>query len=195
LKIASFVVLGALALAACTPASQYNRGVDVNFQNAGGVATQNRMLNSAIELKTEADQVAIKEAGGVLIGELTVIAERTSNLGESGGAAGLGGRISIEAGGRGATHFYLAASDVVHATEYGSRSPGISFAPNNSQQVSRTKARYNLFRVEEANWDKLPKGFKPDASSKAAGASAAPVASAAPTAPAPSVPPASAAAK
>jgi hypothetical protein len=168
LKIASLVVLGALSLAACTPASQYNRGVDVNFQNAGGVPSQSRMLNSAIELKSEADQNVIKEAGGVLIGELTVIAERTSNLGESGGAAGLGGRISIEAGGRGATHFYLAASDVVHATEFGNRSPGISFGPGNSQQVSRTKARYNLFRVEEANWDKLPKNFKPEASAKAA---------------------------
>lgn len=155
-----FAPLGlAVALVACQPSTTYNRGVDMSFHPSGKADAQQRLVASAVELKADADQGVVKEAGGLYLGELEVVGEKAGALymtKEGGG--NLAGRVSLEAASRGATHFFLASSRVEQSIETHQHGSGNT----SSTPVSRTHARFVLFRVERADWGKLPAGYRPE---------------------------------
>lgn len=161
-----FVTFGLLAVG-CGPATQYNRGVDMSFHPSGKAEGGPRLVSSAVELKQDSDQNAIKEAGGVYLGELEVVAEKSADFQTSGGGKTLSGRVSLEAANRGATHFYLAASDTQRSVQ-AAQGPHVSFGQGNAEQVARTKARFVLYRVEMDKWSALPKNYQPEAAPGAA---------------------------
>lgn len=147
-------------LSGCAPATTYNRGLDISFHPSSKADAQERILPSAIELKTEADTSLVKDAGGVYLGELEVVGEKAGGMymGQSGGST-LSGRISLEAASRGATHFYLASSNTENSMEFHHTMNGSSSAT----PTSKTKARFILFRVEQSSWEKLPQQYRPEA--------------------------------
>jgi hypothetical protein len=158
-----FLALGLCAVG-CSPATQYNKGIEMSYHPSGKADGQARLVSSAIELKQDSDQNTIKEAGGVYLGELEVIAAKSSDFSGGAGGKSLSGRVSLEAANRGATHFYLAASDVEHTVERAS-GPTVSFGHSggSSESVARTKARFVLYRVEQDKWAALPKNYQPEA--------------------------------
>lgn len=161
-KTIAFLAVGLLSAAAgCSPATQYNKGIEMSYHPSGKADAQERLVNSAVELKQDSDQTTIKEAGGIYIGELEVLAAKTSDFASGSGGKSLGGRVSLEAANRGATHYYLASSSVEHSVQAAS-GPGLRIGNNNSESVAKTKARFVLYRVEQASWEKLPKAFVPD---------------------------------
>src|SRR5262245_47677139 len=100
-----FITFGMLAVG-CGPSTQYNRGVEMSFHPSGKAEGGPRLVSSAVELKQDSDQNAIKEAGGIYLGELEVVAEKSADFQTAGGGKTLSGRVSLEAANRGATHFY-----------------------------------------------------------------------------------------
>jgi hypothetical protein len=158
-----FVALGAVA--ACQPATTYNRGVEMSYHPSGKADAQEKLVNSAVEIKTDGDQKLIKDAGGIYLGELEVSAEKSTSYasGATGGGATLSGRVSLEVANRGGTHFYLAKLDTENAVAPASN--GVHVGIGNSgggETVQRTKARYVVYRVEQADWAKLDKQYQPD---------------------------------
>ena len=103
-----------LGAAACTPATQYNRGINVDYRPASAAQGQERIVGSAVKY-TDKDLDALKAAGGVYLGELEVRAEKSKDLQSASGAGALDGRVSLEAAQRGASHFTLTASDIEHS--------------------------------------------------------------------------------
>lgn len=150
----------ALALAACNPATTYNRGIEMSYKPSGKADAQERIVYSAVQLKQDSDQSTVKEAGGIYLGDLEVLAAKNSSFEGGSGANGLSGRVSLEAANRGATHFYLAASTVEHSME-ATGGPSFRMGGASSEAVAKTKARFVLFRVEADKWEKLPKEFQP----------------------------------
>lgn len=161
------LLVGLLALGlwsvGCSPATQYNKGIEMSYHPSGKADAQEKLVSSAIELKQDSDQAAIKEAGGIYLGELEVIAAKNSDFASGGGGAkaGLSGRVSLEAANRGATHFYLAASNTEHSVQQAS-GPHIGIGGSSSEQVAKTHARYVLYRVEQEKWAALPEAYKPE---------------------------------
>lgn len=155
------ITLLAAGAVGCSPATQYNKGIEMSYHPSGKADAQERLVNSAVELKQDSDQQIVKDAGGVYLGELEVLAAKTSDFASGSGGQSLAGRVSLEAANRGATHYYLAASSVEHSVQAAS-GPHISIGGNNSESVAKTKARFVLYRVEQASWEKLPKSYQPD---------------------------------
>lgn len=164
----SLFVLGLVAFGlvsvGCSPATQYNKGIEMSFHPSGKADAQQKVVSSAIELKQDSDQTTIKEAGGIYLGELEVIAAKNSDFASGGGGAkaGLSGRVSLEAANRGATHFYLASSNTEHSVQQAS-GPHIGIGGSSSEQVAKTHARFVLYRVEQDKWASLPKPYQPEA--------------------------------
>lgn len=156
-----FVVVGLLGVAACTPASTYNKGIEMSYHPSGKADAQQKLVNSAIELKQDSDQQTVKDAGGIYLGELEVLAARSQDFASGAGATGLSGRVSLECATRGATHFYMASSSVEHSVQQ-AQGPHLSIGGNGSEQVNKTKVRYVLYRVEQDGWAKLPKNYQPE---------------------------------
>jgi len=150
----------ALSIAACAPSTTFNRGIDISFHPSGKADAQQRLVSSAVELKTENETTLVKDTGAVYLGELEVIGEKAGGMymGKA-GASTLSGRISLEAANRGATHFHLASSRVEHGIETHT-SPG---GNSTSAPTSKTHARYVLFRLEPVAWEKLPNAYRPTA--------------------------------
>jgi hypothetical protein len=177
LVLACFGLAGAAP--ACSPATQYNRGIDMSYHPSSTAAAQERVVDSAVELKTDADQQKIKDAGGIYLGELEVLAEKTGDFASGSGGKSLSGRVSLEAANRGATHFYLAASKVEHTVQQAS-GMHIGIGNSNAESVQRIHCRFVLFRVEPAAWDALPTEYKPELAASLRGkAPAAPAAASA----------------
>ena len=66
----SYLALGlALVAVACTPASQYNRGINVDYKPSGAAAGQSRLVGSALKY-ADKDLETIKATGAVYLGEL-----------------------------------------------------------------------------------------------------------------------------
>lgn len=172
-----------LVVVGCSPATQYNKGIEMSYHPSGKADAQQKVVSSAIELKQDSDQATIKEAGGLYLGELEVIAAKNSDFAAGGGGAkaGLSGRVSLEAANRGATHFYLASSNTEHTVQQAS-GPHIGIGGSSSEQVAKTHARYVLFRVEQDKWSALPKQYQPEAMPGAAPAPSTTTTSAAPEA-------------
>lgn len=154
------LTLLALSLAACAPATTYNRGIDISFHPSGKADAQQRVVASAIELRSESDTTLLKDAGGIYLGELEVVGKKAGGMymGKS-GAGTLSGRISLEAASRGATHFYLASSRVENGIETYRSADGRS---TSAAPTSETHARYVLFRLEPGAWSKLPQNYRPE---------------------------------
>jgi hypothetical protein len=149
----------ALCLAACAPATTYNRGVDISFHPSARADAQPRVVASAVELRGESDTTLVKEAGGIYLGELEVVGQKAGlmYMSQSGGGT-LSGRVSLEAASRGATHFYLASSRIENGVEtHPSRNGSTTSIP-----TSKTHARYALFRVEPGGWANLPASYRPE---------------------------------
>lgn len=161
-----------LGVLGCQPTTTFNRGVDMSYHPSGKADAQERIVYSAIELKTEQDQDKVKGLGGVYLGELEVVAEKTDDFRTGGGGKALSGRISLEAANRGATHYYLAASSVEHSMESSGGGVSIGLKTNGAQNVQKMKARYTLFRVEQDKWSALPKEYAPETAVKRDGAAA-----------------------
>lgn len=165
----SLLVLGVVAASlmmavGCTPATQFNKGVEMSFHPSGKADAQQKIVSSAIELKQDSDQTTIKEQGGIYLGELEVVAAKNSDFASGGGGAkaGLSGRVSLEAANRGATHFYLASSNTEHSVQQAS-GPHVGIGGNSSEQVAKINARFVLYRVEQEKWAALPKPYQPEA--------------------------------
>ena len=158
--ILATVFLGSMLVFGCAPATTYNRGIDISFHPSGKADAQERLVSSAVELKSEGDTKLLKDAGGIYLGELEVVGKKAGGMfmGQSGGNT-LSGRISLEAASRGATHFYLASSDVESHLEMHQTASGDTSAT----PTSKTHARYTLFRIEEVSWAKLPPPYRPEA--------------------------------
>lgn len=161
-----FLGFGLLSVG-CSPATQYNKGIEMSYHPSAKADAQERLVSSAVELNQDSDQALIKQAGALYLGELEVIAAKNSGFASSGQGAkkGLSGRVSLEAANRGATHFYLAASKVEHTVQQSS-GPHIGIGgagSSSSEQVAKTHARYVLFRVEQDKWSELPKEYQPEA--------------------------------
>lgn len=158
------VVASCMMAVGCTPATQFNKGVEMSFHPSGKADAQQKIVNSAIELKQDSDQTTIKENGGIYLGELEVIAAKNSDFASGGGGAkaGLSGRVSLEAANRGATHFYLASSNTEHSVQQAS-GPHIGIGGNSSEQVAKIHARFVLYRVDQEKWAALPKPYQPEA--------------------------------
>lgn len=161
--VAGFVVLGAIA--ACQPSTTYNRGLEMSYHPSGKADAQEKLVNSAVELKQDSDQKLIKDAGGLYMGELEVIAEKSTSYasGATAGGSTLSGRVSLEVANRGGTHFYLAKLDSENGIAQAS--PGIHVGIGNngsSEAVQRTHARYVVYRLEQDSWAKLEKKYQPD---------------------------------
>lgn len=160
LLAAGLLTLGLFA-AGCTPASTYDKGIEMSFHPSGKADAQGKLVNSAVELKQESDQQLVKDAGGIYMGELEVIAARNQSLAGGAGGSGLSGRVSLEVATRGGTHFYMASSSVEHSVQQAS-GPHISIGGNGSEQVNKTKIRYVIYRLEQDGWAKLDKKYQPD---------------------------------
>jgi hypothetical protein len=139
-----FTALLALSLSlsafACMPATTYNRGIDISYHPSAKADGEAKIVDSATELRSEAEEAALKEAGARYLGELEVTGEKAGAAftGSGNGPSTLSGRISLEAANRGATHFRAASS----RTEQTMESNGKSFMP-----VSKTHVRYVLYRA------------------------------------------------
>ncbi len=158
----SYLALGlALVAVACTPASQYNRGINVDYKPSGAAAGQQRLVGSALKY-ADKDLEAIKATGAVYLGELEAHAEKDTDLSNQSGANGLEGRMSLEAAQRGATHFTLTASDVEHKLAPSTGFSATPFQRNGVAQTQGIKARYALWRVEPGKWAELPKELRPE---------------------------------
>jgi hypothetical protein len=152
-----------LGAAACTPATQYNRGINVDYRPASAAQGQERIVGSAVKY-TDKDLDALKAAGGVYLGELEVRAEKSKDLQSASGAGALDGRVSLEAAQRGASHFTLTASDIEHSIKTARDSQIImSGGRNTHEEVQTVKARYALWRVEPAHFAELSKELQPTA--------------------------------
>lgn len=161
--VMGFVVVGAVA--ACQPATTYNRGMDMTFHPSGKADAQEKLVSSAVEIKADADQKLIKDAGGIYMGELEVSAEKSTSYasGATGGGATLAGRVSLEVANRGGTHFYLAKLDTENAVAPASQGVHVGIGNGGGgETVQRTKARYVVYRVEQGDWAKLDKKYQPD---------------------------------
>lgn len=180
----SYLDLGlALVAVACTPASQYNRGINVDYKPSGAAAGQSRLVGSALKY-ADKDLETIKATGAVYLGELEAHAEKDTDLSNQSGANGLEGRMSLEAAQRGATHFTLTASDVEHKLAPSTGFSATPFQRNGVAQTQGIKARYALWRVEPGKWSELPKELRPEglpgATTTTTAASASPASSGAP---------------
>ena len=146
-------------LAACTP-PMTRSGSDVAFHPVVADA-QPRLVASAVELKVEADQEPIKEAGGVYLGELEVTVEQPQYAsGSAGSAASLSGPASLDAARFGGTHFYLTKLN----TTDGVWPPAhVDFMTNGrGGGFQRTKAIYVVYRVAPEAWSQLEPRYRPD---------------------------------
>lgn len=135
----------------CSPATTYNRGIDVSYHPSAAADGGGRLVGSAVSLNDDADARVLRGAGGVYLGELEVVASRSGPEVGAGGAS-LVGRMSLEAATRGATHILLSSSSVEH---------GFERAGTTSYPVARTRVRFVLFRVEAAVWSQLPERLRP----------------------------------
>ena len=180
---AGFAVLGAVV--ACQPPTTYDRGIQMSYHPSGKADAQEKLVSSAVEIKTDGDQKLIKDAGGIYLGELEVSAEKSTSYasGATTGGATLAGRVSLEVANRGGTHFYLAKLDSENGVSPSSEDHvhvrvgnSAVTASGGGETVQRTTARYVVYRVEQADWSKLDKQYQPDTpvsaspSAKAAGA-------------------------
>ena len=161
IHLTSFLFL--ISLAACAPSTSFEH-VDVAYQPSANMhERETRIAPSAVTI-SESDVDAIKEAGGVYLGELELRGERGAAATQQSGATNLVGRASLEAAARGATHFMLVAggSHVEHHV-----SPGAGFSPDGpTTTVSSTSeqivvARFALMRVEPAHWNDLKAALRP----------------------------------
>ncbi len=150
---AALVVTLGLSTFACTPKTTFNRGVDVSYKPASGAKGGDRLLGSALELKTEADEQRLKQGGAIYLGALEVNGRRDRHPLGGGGAGGLSGRVSVEAASRGATHFRLVAATFEHAN---------GSAGFQGTSVDRTRAKYALYRVPRREWSHLPADVRPE---------------------------------
>lgn len=168
----ALAAVGLASSAGCLPSTQFNKGVDVDYRPSAASEGQRRIAGSAV-LVTESQRSALEQHGVLYLGELEAHAERDSiNL--STGARDLEGRMSIEAAMRGATHFELKSSAIEKRLER-QASPLGTANHDSTTQVSRLKVRYALYRVEPAQWQKLPGDLVPTShGDQAKGSQAAP---------------------
>lgn len=125
---------------ACAPATTYNRGIAISYHPSARADGEPKVVDSATELRSEAEEQALREAGARYLGELEVVGEKAGAVytGAGNGPATLSGRISLEAANRGATHFRAASS----RTESTVEAQGRAMVP-----VSKTYVRYVLYRA------------------------------------------------
>lgn len=153
--LVAFCIL-AFTCVACGPKTAYNRGLSFEYHPAGATVDPSRAVGSAIEL-TESDRARLARLQPAYLGELSVEGER-SGLQSSEGAGNVKGRVSLEAAARGATHFILLGSDVARRNEAVGGYPGSRPV---MQQVTITRARYGLYRVDPSMFAKLPARLRP----------------------------------
>jgi hypothetical protein len=129
-----------LCFAACAPATTYNRGIEISYHPSAKADGEAKVVDSATELQSEAEEQALRASGAKYLGELEVVGEKAGAMftGSGQGASTLSGRISIEAANRGATHFRAASS----RTENGVEAQGKTLVP-----TSKTHVRYVLYRA------------------------------------------------
>lgn len=154
LRLVFFLAVSSFATA-CSPATTYNRGIDISYHPSGKADGGERLVYSAVELKTEEEEQRIRTEGGVYMGELEVVGQRAGAMftGAGSGASTLAGRVSIEAANRGATHFYAASTNVTNGLEL----QGDTMVP-----TSKTQVRFVLFRLEADAWDRMPANLRPE---------------------------------
>jgi hypothetical protein len=152
------------SLAACAPSTSFQH-VNVAYQPSANLnAPEKRLAPSAVTF-AESDADAIKQAGGIYLGELELRGSRGAMEAQQSGPTNLVGRASLEAAERGATHFMLLSGDThieSHATS------GVAFTPNGpAPTVSSTSeqivvARFALMRVEPEHWKDLRVTLRPE---------------------------------
>lgn len=161
IHLTSFLLV--LSLAACAPATSFQH-VDVAYQPSANVTAPEQRLAPSAVTYSEGDVDAIKQAGGVYIGELELRGTR-GDMAQRSGATNLFGRASLEAAQRGATHFML-LSGGSHIERH--TSTGAVFTPDgpaptvssSSEQI--VTARFALMRVEPNRWNDLRAPLRPD---------------------------------